>query len=1019
MADIDTIARRCPRCGKGLAPDAAEGLCASCLLAAGFEPVTISSDEVITISSGAGTAGERDFPRLGPGDTWGAYRIGRLLGRGGMGEVYEAEHTPTGRRLALKLLRRRLQNAHDRARFFREGQLAASISHPHSVYIFGSEEISGMPAISMELLPGGTLKDRVASQGPLPQADAVAAVLDVISGLDAAQLAGILHRDIKPSNCFVDGEGAVKVGDFGLSISTLARDVRADAVPEGFEGTPQFAAPEQLRGEPLDVRADIYAVGATLYYLLTGRPPFDDRDLRELVTRVTHEPPASPRTLRPAISAGLASVVLQCLEKSPEQRPASYAALAEALRPYSGRDVEPARPGARVLAWFIDGVLLSVLFSIWRAASVNITYDAANRGADTFAPWTALLTFAYYAVLEGLWGASLGKRLLGLRIRLSVPRRWWWAIVARTAVFFVPNLILNAAILVTGPILQVSEPVFIAPNITLNMGDIRALIMGACTLVLTAGLFVAARRANGWAGLHDLISGTRVVSIRAREARRAAPGLAPANVDGGRAGSARRIGPYEIFPDTVGSSEHVVAAFDPLLRRSVWIRMLSPGAPPVSAAQRDISRTGRLHWLTGRRTPDEHWDAYEAPTGQPLLTRDTGAIEWSTLKLWLLDLANELSAATADGSLPILALDRLWVRNDGRLVLLDFPAPGLDSASRTELTPVGLLSAIVQLSPQFVSNAHAGASPLPLSGRTLIDRLTAPSLPSIEEARTSVLAAAASPERVSRLRRAVPMALAAAPMLVLIITAAIVFPTLGRFLNSRNAELLGWLDLLHNPNQEAGQRLSDPEIRNALEMYVAGEYADALRDDAFWQSRMMQGGLLSEWRKTAEQLLRSHPSVTSEALARAAAIVAPEIERTERRTRSRPREFLHGGVIIMTTLLMTAVMLVVGCGLISAIAAPGGVMTRMLGLAVVTGTGVEVGRARSLMRALVVWLPAVAWLIYLGLSPQIGGWVPTPAHPVASTALALGMLALGATLTIARPRRGPHDWVTGTWVVPR
>ena len=125
-----------------------------------------------------------------------------------MGEVYEAEHVDSGRRIALKVLRSRLQNADERARFLREGQLAASVSHPHTVYIFGSEEIAGMPVISMELLPGGTLKDRVAADGPLPPAEAVAAVLDIIGGLDAAQAAGILHRDIKPSNCFVDSDGS-------------------------------------------------------------------------------------------------------------------------------------------------------------------------------------------------------------------------------------------------------------------------------------------------------------------------------------------------------------------------------------------------------------------------------------------------------------------------------------------------------------------------------------------------------------------------------------------------------------------------------------------------------------------------------------------------------------------------------------------------------------------------------------------------------------------------------------------
>src|SRR6185503_207248 len=328
--------RQCPRCGKPVPADSPEGLCASCLVAASMETGSGSVNDaptMVSVASISGVSGSGE-PRLTAGQTWGPYRIGRLLGRGGMGEVYEAESLETGRRLALKLLRSRLEKADDRARFLREGQLAASISHPHSVYIFGSEEIEGMPVISMELLPGGTLKERVAASGPLAPQEAVAAVLDIIGGLDAAQAAGVLHRDIKPSNCFIDDDGAVKVGDFGLSISTLARDVHHDLQAGIFQGTPQFAPPEQLRGEPLDIRADIYAVGATLYYLLTGQPPFDARDLRDLVSRVTSEPPRSPRVLRRGVPAGLAAVVLQCLAKVPGERPRSYADLAAALRPF-------------------------------------------------------------------------------------------------------------------------------------------------------------------------------------------------------------------------------------------------------------------------------------------------------------------------------------------------------------------------------------------------------------------------------------------------------------------------------------------------------------------------------------------------------------------------------------------------------------------------------------------------------------------------------------------------------------
>src|SRR4030095_16922713 len=206
--------RQCPRCGKPVPPGAPEGLCASCMVGATMETISGSVDDASTMVSAASASGTSSpsQPRLTAGQTWGTYRIGRLLGRGGMGEVYEAESLETGRRLALKLLRSRLERSEDRARFLREGQLAASISHPHTVYIFGSEEIAGLPVISMELLPGGTLKERVASNGPLAPQDAVAAIMDIIGGLDAAQAAGVLHRDIKPSNCFIDEDGAVKVG---------------------------------------------------------------------------------------------------------------------------------------------------------------------------------------------------------------------------------------------------------------------------------------------------------------------------------------------------------------------------------------------------------------------------------------------------------------------------------------------------------------------------------------------------------------------------------------------------------------------------------------------------------------------------------------------------------------------------------------------------------------------------------------------------------------------------------------
>jgi serine/threonine protein kinase len=149
----------CPRCGATLLPHAPEGLCPACLFATAigsqstFAPDRLGQESADVASRNA----SQEKAYLTPGQTFGAYRIERLLGCGGMGDVYEAEHIEQGRRVALKVLHRRLSESEDRARFLREGQLAASINHPHSVYIFGSEEIDGTPVIAMELLPGGTL----------------------------------------------------------------------------------------------------------------------------------------------------------------------------------------------------------------------------------------------------------------------------------------------------------------------------------------------------------------------------------------------------------------------------------------------------------------------------------------------------------------------------------------------------------------------------------------------------------------------------------------------------------------------------------------------------------------------------------------------------------------------------------------------------------------------------------------------------------------------------------------------
>jgi serine/threonine protein kinase len=341
--------KQCPNCGTPLPQSSSEELCPACAMSgalkAGCEPT-----ETLPIGSGGSASSNEGRPISFTAEEpskfpceLGGYRLLGKLGEGGMGTVYEAEELSTGRRLALKMLGRKLDNPEMRQRFLREGRLAASVSHPNSLYVFGTEEIEGNPVITMELAAGGTLSDRLKRQdGPIPVKEAVDMIFDVISGLEAALAGGVLHRDVKPSNCFVDPDGTVKVGDFGLSVSTTGQVDSLMTATGVIMGTPAYAPPEQLRGKELDHRADIYSVGATLFTLLTRKPPIEGNNAVEVVAAALEEKPKLASELRKDVPRGLAQAIARCLAKKPDQRFADYAALRNALLPFSSAQPEPA-----------------------------------------------------------------------------------------------------------------------------------------------------------------------------------------------------------------------------------------------------------------------------------------------------------------------------------------------------------------------------------------------------------------------------------------------------------------------------------------------------------------------------------------------------------------------------------------------------------------------------------------------------------------------------------------------------
>jgi serine/threonine protein kinase len=997
---VTHLSRRCPRCGRPLSPDAPEGLCASCLLTAGAE--TLTGFSAATSAGGESTGDpEAHGPRLVDGQVWGSYRIVRLLGRGGMGEVYEAEQLETGRRLALKVLRAALRGADDRARFLREGQLAASISHPHAVYIFGSEEIAGAPAITMELLPGGTLKDRVAAGGPMRPAAAVSAVLDIIAGLDAAQAAGLLHRDIKPSNCFVDVDGAVKIGDFGLSISTLTRDVQHELATTRFEGTPHFAAPEQLRGEPLDVRADIYACGATLYYLLTGRPPLDAPDLRGLAAKVAAEMPPSPRELRRDVPRGLAAVVLRCLAKAPAGRPRSYAELADLLRPYGSAEDVASPLAARLTAWIADSLLVSIASWLLTVSAWTVGTTQGSTTLVEVTAWAWLVPVIYYFVLEGGWGASLGKRLMGLRVTSQTGDRWWLRVGLRTAVFHAPALVsfVGAA---TAP-------------------TVAGAVYPALPLLLTLLLFSIARCGNGWTGVHDLLSGTRVVQRHVRPVAAAATKTSPAD-PGPALSSVRRVGPYAVRT-TVGETGagRLFVAIDPVLRRHVWIHEVPPGTPPVEARRRDTSRPGRLHWLAGRRSATENWDAFEAPPGEPVVTAPPTS-EWREVHRALSSLATELEASAREESETRCSLAHVWRRPDGHLVLLDFPWPALAAPdARQPLRPTELLAAV-----STAACAPTREPVAPLSGAQLLHRLASGAPPALADVQAELRRLASIPSRPSRLRRALPMALSAMPTAAVVLIVGVMLPAFARSLQGEGGnlfrqrnEFIRWMTWLTDTS--AGAELKTREQRAAAEQYVAAHFRSQLTSE-FWDTQAPRIEPFLTMRRTAAEIAARHPTVSPDELARASAIVAPQLRALATETAGLGANVPAGGEALRGLaaggFASIPVVLAIVCGLISVLAVPGGLVTRALRHAVVGHDGREIGRGRSAFRFLVAWSPALAWIACAGM-PMFGDAPVSPDVAVVVGSLALSTMATGAAWTIASPGRGPHDRIAGTWVVPR
>ena len=390
---------------------------------------------------------------LKPGDHLGPYRIEQLLGRGGMGDVYRARDTGLNRDVALKVLPDAFTLDSDRlARFKREAQVLASLNHPNIAAIYGVEESDGMHALVLELVDGTPLSSRIGRHG-LTRREALKLSAQIAAGLEGAHHAGVVHRDLKPANVMVTAAGIVKLVDFGLAkvlqaAGAMVAGARTNESGPHTEagqilGTVAYMSPEQVRGEPIDSRSDLFSFGALLHEMLTGRRPFDAEDKVSTLSAILHREPAPLSTSGPEpIPRELERIVLRCLRKDRERRfqTASDLKLAlEDLEEDSGRTAAtmPADAAQRARrsrpAWMRWTLALAAATAVgvgavwlWRAPRERptpplrqVTFDAGIAMMPALSPDGKLFAYASDRSGEGQLDIWLKQVAGGEAVRLT------------------------------------------------------------------------------------------------------------------------------------------------------------------------------------------------------------------------------------------------------------------------------------------------------------------------------------------------------------------------------------------------------------------------------------------------------------------------------------------------------------------------------------------------------------------------------------------------------------------------
>lgn len=415
----------CPICGQAIPAQAADGLCPGCVIGMVMAQAPPVGAPPAPASSPLSDADSSAVP-----EGFGDYEILEEIGRGGMGLVYRARQKSLNRIVALKMmLGGRFATAQSRARFRVEAEATAHLQHPGIVAIHEVGEHAGLPYLVMDFVPGRSL-DSVARDRPLPARAAAIYLEQIAVAVAYAHARGVLHRDLKPSNILIDANDQARITDFGLA-KRLGDDGQHLTLTGQALGSPNFMPPEQAAGQHQRIgpASDVYGLGATLYWLITGRPPFLADTITATTRQVLENDPVSPRLLNPKVPRDLETICLKCLAKEPARRYGSAQELREELGRFLRDEPIRARPPGRVeRAWrwsrrkpALAGALAVVALLSILSVATAIRLQLASRGqAQEF--YYASLAQAQSLIRQG--NVDRAKEIL-----LKCPeefRHWEW-----------------------------------------------------------------------------------------------------------------------------------------------------------------------------------------------------------------------------------------------------------------------------------------------------------------------------------------------------------------------------------------------------------------------------------------------------------------------------------------------------------------------------------------------------------------------------------------------------------------